>query len=133
MHAFACAIDWNPDENMLRWKANDPPPHHPTMSDPDYSKWWELWEAEGWVSLGRSADMDWMHVQAARLNGRSVKILRLGDTGEEVKKLQRLLGIKVDGFFGHDTEKSVKVYQSLNNLTVDGVAGPYTMKELADE
>ena len=25
------------------------------------------WEEEGWISLGRARDFDWMHVQAARL------------------------------------------------------------------
>ena len=30
-------------------------------------RWWALWEEEGFVSLGRAGDFDWMHVQAARL------------------------------------------------------------------
>lgn len=67
MHAFACAIDWDPDHNQLRWSKNDKPPHHPTLSDPPYEKWWEFWEKDGWVSLGRTIDRDHMHVQAARL------------------------------------------------------------------
>ncbi|WP_176083105.1 M15 family metallopeptidase [Martelella sp. HB161492] len=63
MHAFGCAIDWDPDRNGLHT-------HAPAarLSHDDALPWWrEIWEAEGWVSLGRHADYDWMHVQAARL------------------------------------------------------------------
>lgn len=35
---------------------------------PDYINWRECWEKEGWVSLGRQRNYDWMHVQAAKLN-----------------------------------------------------------------
>ncbi len=28
--------------------------------------WWEILEQEGWVSLGRTEDQDWMYVQAAK-------------------------------------------------------------------
>lgn len=62
MHAYACAIDFDPDRNPLRGKKPGP-----RLSKPDAERWWEFWEAEGWVSLGRSRNMDWMHVQAARL------------------------------------------------------------------
>ena len=34
---------------------------------PEYNMWWKLWEEEGWVSLERQRNFDWMHVQAARL------------------------------------------------------------------
>lgn len=62
MHAWGIAIDFNPDNNQLRWDHTKA-----TMAGPAYVKFWELWEAEGWVSLGRTRNYDWMHVQAARL------------------------------------------------------------------
>ena len=37
------------------------------FAKPEYDKWWECWEDEGWTSLGRTRDFDWMHVQAAHL------------------------------------------------------------------
>lgn len=62
VHAFAAAIDWDADRNALR-------ENHRTarFAKPEYSAFLDAWEAEGWISLGRARDMDWMHVQAARL------------------------------------------------------------------
>lgn len=62
MHAWGIAIDWDPERNQLRWK-------HPKarLSHDDVKAFWEIWEDEGWISLGRERDFDWMHVQAARL------------------------------------------------------------------
>lgn len=62
MHSWGIAIDWDPERNQLRWK-------HPQarLSHDDAKRFWEIWEDEGWVSLGRERDFDWMHVQAARL------------------------------------------------------------------
>jgi hypothetical protein len=37
------------------------------MAQPEYAPFLDLWEAEGFVSLGRARNFDWMHVQAARL------------------------------------------------------------------
>lgn len=74
MHAYACAIDFDPDRNQLKWskhgdKSSDGQVFHvPRLSRPDAVPWWEAWEEEGWVSLGRARDFDWMHVQAARLS-----------------------------------------------------------------
>lgn len=62
MHSWGIAIDWDPTRNQLKWgkdKAN--------FAKPEYDKWWDLWEEEGWVSLGRAKNYDWMHVQAARV------------------------------------------------------------------
>lgn len=62
MHAFACAIDFDPERNQLKWDRRQA-----RLAQKDADRWWELWEKEGWVSLGRARDFDWMHVQAARL------------------------------------------------------------------
>jgi hypothetical protein len=62
MHAYACAIDFDPERNQLKWSKKQA-----RLAKADCIKWWEFWEAEGWVSLGRARDFDWMHVQAARL------------------------------------------------------------------
>ena len=43
-------------------------------------------------------------------------LLKVGSTGEDVKKLQRFLGIKDDGKFGSGTEKKVKAWQKANGL-----------------
>ncbi len=60
-HAWGISIDWFPSKNKLKWRSDKASLAHPEM---DY--WWETWENEGWLSLGRSEDRDWMHVQAAK-------------------------------------------------------------------
>lgn len=62
MHSWGIAIDFYDDKNTLHQD-------HTTalFAKPVYVPWWEAWEREGWVSLGRARDYDWMHVQAARL------------------------------------------------------------------
>ena len=49
---------------------------------------------------------------------------------DRVKKLQNILGIKVDGVFGDTTELAVKKYQKKNNLVQDGVVGPDTWAKM---
>ncbi len=61
-HAFAVALDWDPARNQLKWGRD-----RASLDHRDYDFWWHSWEAQGWVSLGRSRNFDWMHVQAARL------------------------------------------------------------------
>ena len=56
--------------------------------------------------------------------------LRKGSKGEEVKTLQRLLGLAVDGVFGMYTEKAVKEFQLKNGLSADGVVGTKTWEAL---
>jgi len=63
MHSWGIAIDFDPAHNKLRWGRD-----RARFAHPDYIDWWEIWEASGWVSLGRARNFDWMHVQAARLN-----------------------------------------------------------------
>jgi hypothetical protein len=62
MHAWGAALDFDPERNQLKWNKS-----RARFARPEYEKWWEFWEAEGFISLGRARDFDWMHVQAARL------------------------------------------------------------------
>jgi peptidoglycan hydrolase-like protein with peptidoglycan-binding domain len=59
--------------------------------------------------------------------------IKLGDTGDDVKRLQRVfvrtkdMGPQdLDGVFGPKTEQAVKDFQQSNGLAVDGVVGPTT-------
>jgi hypothetical protein len=61
MHAWGVAIDWDPENNQLRWNRGQA-----SLAHPDYIDWWRCWEEEGWLSLGRVANFDWMHVQAVK-------------------------------------------------------------------
>lgn len=62
-HSWGIALDFDPDNNQLKWGRD-----RARFARPEYNKWWEIWEAEGWVSLGRARNFDWMHVQAAKLD-----------------------------------------------------------------
>ena len=61
-HAWGAAIDWDPDRNQLSWGRD-----RARLAGPEYESWWRIWEDEGWVSLGRRRNFDWMHVQAAEV------------------------------------------------------------------
>ncbi len=58
-HAWAIALDWDPDANQLKWGRD-----RARMARAEYEDWWKAWEDEGWLSLGREKNFDWMHVQA---------------------------------------------------------------------
>ncbi|MCL1965064.1 MAG: peptidoglycan-binding protein [Firmicutes bacterium] len=64
---------------------------------------------------------------------------KLGDRGNDVKKLQQALKIvgyydgSCDGIFGPSTESSVKKFQKARGLSQDGVAGKTTVKILFGE
>jgi hypothetical protein len=60
-HSWGISIDYNPAQNKLRWGKDKA-----QFAKPEYDMWWKCWEDEGWISLGRLKDYDWMHVQAAR-------------------------------------------------------------------
>ena len=55
-------------------------------------------------------------------------LLKKGSKGNEVKELQKFLGLTADGVFGPQTEKAVKKWQWENGLTDDGIVGPETSK-----
>lgn len=55
-----------------------------------------------------------------------METLKKGSKGEDVKSLQRALGITDDGDFGPGTEKAVKAFQESHGLTADGIVGDKT-------
>jgi peptidoglycan hydrolase-like protein with peptidoglycan-binding domain len=57
-------------------------------------------------------------------------VLKRGDRGSSVRKLQAALEIPVDGVFGPQTEKAVKRFQKRKGLTADGIVGPDTRDAL---
>lgn len=57
-------------------------------------------------------------------------LLKNGSQGEDVKKLQEKLGLKIDGDFGNITETKVKEWQSKNGLTPDGIIGDISWSKL---
>lgn len=63
-------------------------------------------------------------------------VLRPGDSGENVRKLQFALyaagyyGGVLDGLYGDHTTEAVKLFQRTNGLEEDGKAGPQTQGRL---
>lgn len=60
-------------------------------------------------------------------------LIRKGDKGEDVKKVQSALGLSADGHFGSGTEEAVKEFQRKNGLTPDGIVGPNTLDMMLEE
>ena len=57
-------------------------------------------------------------------------MLNIGSTGEDVKLLQKKLGLNPDGIFGPATEKKVKEWQKSNGLVDDGIVGQSTWDKM---
>lgn len=62
MHSWGIAIDFDSARNPYAWGRD-----RARLARADAAWFWDLWEAEGWISLGRERNKDWMHVQAPRL------------------------------------------------------------------
>jgi hypothetical protein len=62
MHSWGIAFDFDANRNQLRWGKDKA-----AFGKPAYKAWFEAWESEGAISLGRERNYDFMHTQFARL------------------------------------------------------------------
>ena len=62
-----------------------------------------------------------------------MSVLRRGDEGPLVFKLQEKLGVDAIGKFGPKTEAALIEWQKANGLQADGIAGPFTLAKLGIE
>jgi hypothetical protein len=53
-------------------------------------------------------------------------IVKRGDRGTAVRRIQQELGIPADGVFGAQTERAVRRFQRSHDLVADGIVGPLT-------
>ena len=60
----------------------------------------------------------------------SARTLRKGMKGDDVAKMQKVLGVGADGDFGFGTQTAVKKWQKMNGLTADGIVGPATQAKM---
>ena len=99
------------------------------------------WLTEALEKLGISADGTTTKVAGFVEGLKSIsRNLRRGNTGKDVKKLQKALhelGYDlgkpgIDGIIGPITERAIKEFQKEAGLVVDGIAGPKTLAALKE-
>ena len=56
----------------------------------------------------------------------STPLVKLYHKGEPVKRVQKAVGVKADGYYGPDTVKAVKKWQKAHKLDADGIVGDKT-------
>ena len=59
-----------------------------------------------------------------------LSVLKQGSKGDQVKSLQKLLGIAADGSFGSITDNAVRAFQKAEGLSVDGSVGTQTWNRI---
>jgi hypothetical protein len=67
---------------------------------------------------------------ATTASAASEPVVKRGDRGTAVVRIQRALDISADGVFGPQTQRAVKRFQRRKGLGVDGVVGPQTRAAL---
>jgi hypothetical protein len=88
------------------------------------------------VTTGSTTTHNTPTVPATKPPAAPTSTLKPGDTGTQVKLLQRALARlgyspgKVDGDYGSSTQTAVKQLQQASKLAADGVLGPQTLRAL---
>jgi hypothetical protein len=87
-------------------------------------------------------DAEWMEGQHLAFSGNPVSddddvlpLVRVGDSGPVVEKMQRLLNCAVTGRYKQrsETEYALRLFQIRNSLDPDGICGPNTWDKLQPE
>lgn len=95
----------------------------------DWDTWEKAYNGGGYGGAYAAKIRAWL-----RNYGREAKaprILKLGDSGEDVRSVQLALGVDADGQFGPKTKAAVEAFQHDRGLTVDGIVGRFTKEALA--
>lgn len=85
---------------------------------------------ESWVIRAARALRPKAQAKPAPVPVKLPPTLRRGSKGNDVKRLQRLIGVTADGDFGPATEAKVKKVQRAHKLAADGIVGPKTWRVL---
>lgn len=64
------------------------------------------------------------HRPTSHVHGNLNRLLKLGNAGGDVARVQHLVGVRADGSFGPITQAAVKRWQRAHHLTRDGEFGP---------
>ena len=83
-----------------------------------------------WKKWGYLKDVDYGADKSEWSVSRVLKRMEPMLRGDDVKELQRRIGVTADGAFGAATEAAVKAYQKRQGLTPDGKAGRDTIAAL---
>jgi len=59
MHSWGIAVDLDPDKNQLTWGKD-----RASFAKSEYDPFWKIVADEGWTSLGKAENRDWMHFEA---------------------------------------------------------------------
>lgn len=65
-------------------------------------------------------------------NVSTLKPVKLGETSDRVKEIQKILGLDTDGQYGPATQKAVMAFQKENKLQVDGIVGVQTYGKMLE-
>ena len=83
--------------------------------------------AQTWAALGQASTQP--HATVGTPNA----IVTTGDSGSDVRSLQKMLRITADGVYGSKTEQAVRDFQIKHKLLVDGIVGPETATALVNK
>lgn len=93
------------------------------VTSPVTSTRWKRWSDYWAVTYGEEDD---------EVKFSQIREIKRGSVGEEVRVVQAVTKVVVDGIFGANTDKAVRTFQRQNGLVVDGIVGEKTWKAIIE-